>query len=332
MDERSPPLGDLALYLWRLSRPEVWYFSLVPLYVGYVLASHELLPGADLGVEFLDRTATEGSSPAQFVALGQAWLRESWRFLVACLAFGPILWTATLLINDVHDLAGDRLNPRKARSPLVQGLVNRGQAHFAAYVFAGLTLVVAFPIGPTFFLLTGVCVALAWAYSVPPLRLKTVPGADVAVNVFGAGVVGGLAGWSLAAPLSEAPYAFLPQALLVGTAIYIPTALVDFDADRQAGYRTIATAVGRRTAFQIGWWCWVAANVGSLLLSWNAWIIPRAMFPFLAVLVPVLLAEYWFLIGNAKTPSRMLAGITVCSATFLAVNAIFALMYVGWWV
>lgn len=334
MEPEPPPptFGRFLLYLWRLSRPEVWYFSLVPMYVGYVLASRELVPGVDLWIEFLHRAHLEGTTVRDFVATGRAWTLAHGRVVLASLVMGPLLWTATLLINDVHDLAGDRVNPRKARSPLVQGIVDRGQARAAAYVFAALALLVAAPVGIPFLGFTAGCVALAWMYSVPPIRLKTVPGADVAVNVFGAGVLAGLAGWSLAAPLADAPYVFIPQALLVGVAIYVPTALVDYDADLAVGYTTIATRLGRRAAFRLGWWCWVAGNLGALLLASQEWIIPLRMLPILLVFAPVLLGEYWILIGRAEGPTEMLRGITVCSLTFLAVNAVFALMYVGWWV
>lgn len=330
--ERSPTFGEFALYLWRLSRPEVWYFALVPMYIGYVLGSRELFPALDVWLEFARHASEAGATWPEFLDAGRSWLGLSGRFLLGCLVMGPLLWTATLLINDVHDLAGDRVNPRKARSPLVQGLVDAGLAHGASYVFAALSLLVAALTGKAFFAFTAGCVALAWMYSAPPFRFKTVPGADIAANVIGAGVFAGLAGWSLAAPLADAPYIFLPQALLTGVAIYVPTALVDHDADRAAGYTTIATKLGRRAAFRLGWWCWVLANAGSLLLAWNGWFIPRAMLPFLLFFVPLLLAEYRLLIGRAETPNAMLRGITICSATFLAVNAIFALMYTGWWV
>lgn len=333
VEAKGPPgLGEFALYLWRLSRPEVWYFALVPLYIGFVLGSRELVPGLQIVLAFLDLAMAQGATADQFGAMVGAWLDGYWRFLVACLVMGPLLWTATLMINDVHDMAGDRVNPRKARSPLVQGLVDRDWVNAAAYVFALLAMLVAIPVGPYFFGFTAACVVLAWLYSAPPVRLKTVPGADVALNVVGAGVLCGLAGWSLAAPLREAPYEFLPQALLVGVAIYIPTALVDYEADLAVGYTTVATRLGRRPAFLVGWWSWVLANLGSLLLAYNGWFLPRAMLPFLLVFVPVLLAEYWYLIGRSESPGEMLRGITVCSITFLAVNAVFALMYTGWWV
>ncbi|MBI2078308.1 MAG: UbiA family prenyltransferase [Euryarchaeota archaeon] len=327
-----PTVGELFVYLWRLGRPEFWAVSAFPFYVGFLLATHELAPGLGIWTAFAHQAAMDGATGQEFYASLVAWLASAWRFILGALVMGPLLWMATILINDVHDVAGDRANPRKARSPLVQGLVDRAFAHAAAYGFAALSLAVAAFVGRAFLGLTFACLVLAWLYSVPPVRLKTVPGADVAVNAIGIGVVSGLAGWSIGAPLSEAPYGFIPQSLLVVVAIYVPTTLVDHDADRRVGYTTVATKIGRRNAFLLGWWSWVLANLGALVLAWQDWIIPRRMLPFLLVFVPVLLVEYYVLIGKAEGPAEMIRGILISTLTFLAVNLIFALMYTSWWV
>lgn len=332
MERGGTRAWGFALHLWRLTRPEIWVLSWFPLFVGHLLASRELLPGIDVWLEFLALAAGPGATPAQFLHAAWAWFVQEARFLLASIVMGPLLWGATLLINDVHDLEGDRVNPRKARSPLVQGLIERGTAQAWAYALAAAALAASAAVGWTFALLVAGCLALAWAYSVPPVRLKTVPGADVLVNAAGVGVLAGLAGWVLAAPLGEAPFEFVPQSLLVVVAIYVPTTLVDYEADVAAGYRTIATQLGRRRAYLVGFLAWILANLGALLLSWNGWVLPRTMLPFLVVFCPLLVWEYHLLIGRSRHPEELLRGVTVCTFTFLAVNAVFALMYTGWWV
>jgi 4-hydroxybenzoate polyprenyltransferase len=49
VDERGdePALGPSLLALWRLSRPRFWTVSVLPAYVGYVLATRTLVPGLD---------------------------------------------------------------------------------------------------------------------------------------------------------------------------------------------------------------------------------------------------------------------------------------------
>ncbi|HVM45876.1 MAG TPA: UbiA family prenyltransferase [Candidatus Thermoplasmatota archaeon] len=328
----SPNLGELLLYLWRLSRPETWHVSWVPMYVGWVLASREIVPGFELWADFWAGAAETGATSAEFTATLAVWWRLARPLVLASLAMGPLVWTATLLINDVHDLPSDRANPRKARSPLVQGLVSLGWAHAAAYVAAGLALAVALLVHLTFAALLAAALVLAWLYSAPPVRLKTRPGADVLVNAVGVGGLAAFAGWSLARPLSEAPWEFLPQGLLVAAAVYVPTTLVDHDADLAAGYSTFATVLGRRAAYRVGLACWIAANLGALLLSYLDLILPRAMFPLLVIFVPLLVYQYHWFIGRARDGVEMVKGVVLCSLTFLAVNLVFALMYTGLWV
>jgi 4-hydroxybenzoate polyprenyltransferase len=330
-EARPPRVGDLFLALWRLSRPEAWMVSVLPLYVGHVLATRELVPGLAAWAAFWAKASGQGATAGEFWATLMAWLHAATPLMLAMLALGPLAWTATLLINDVHDLPADRSNPRKARSPLVQGIVSAGWAHRAAYVFAVLAVGVGLAVNWRFALLVAACLALAWLYSVPPVRLKTRPGSDLAVNALGIGLLSGVAGWSITASPASFPWPFAPQGLLVAAAIYVPTTLVDHDADLRAGYSTLATHLGPRRAYLVGWWSWVLCNVGALALSWNGLYIPRAMFPLLLIFVPLLLFEYHQLIGRATSSVERVKGIFVCSATFLAVNLVFALMYTGLW-
>ena len=327
----TPSMGDLLLYLWRLSRPEVWLVTILPVYVGYVLASRELVPGLELWTAFWAGAADAGATSAEFRATFAAWWTQARGLVLACVAMGPLVWLATLLINDVHDLPSDRVNPRKAASPLVRGQVALRTAHAGAYVFAVATLAVSWLVGPVFAALVAACLVLAWLYSAPPGRLKTRPGADVLVNALGVGALAGLAGWSLARPLADLPWAFAPQALLLAAAVYIPTTLVDHDADRAAGYRTFATTLGRRRAYLVGFACWVVANVGAVALAWGGLIIPRAMLPLMAIFCPLLVYEYHAFIGRARDPVEMVKGVILCSLTFLCVNLVFVLQYTGLW-
>lgn len=324
-------LGAVLVHLWHLARPEIWMVSVVPTYVGWVLAAGQLLPAMGLWAGVWETATTQGATVDVFLeTLGQtAW--ASLDLLVALTVMGPLLGTATLFINDVHDLPGDRVNPRKEASPLLQGHLSRTLVHRLAYLLAGLGLLLAVSIGWTFTVLVGAAVVLAWVYSVPPMRLKTRPGADVAVNAVGIGVVAALAGWTVARPLAGFPFELLPQGILVGIAVYVPTTLVDHQADLEVGYTTLATHLGPDRAYRLGWWAWVASNLGALLLAWNGWTIPRAMLPLLVVFCPLLLFEYHRLIGQADGAEAMVEGILVTSLTFLAVNVCFGLMYTGLW-
>jgi len=204
-----------------------------------------------------------------------------------------------LLINDTHDVATDRRNPRKASSPLVQGVVSAGWACRTAHLIAALALVGASLVSTTFLVLVATCLVLAWAYSVPPVRLKSLPGGDVLVNAVAIGV-------------------------------YAPTTIVDRKPDLAAGDRTIATQMGAENAYRVGWWAWVAANAGAIVLAGLDRVIPRGFLPVLLVFVPLLLWQYRTFASPDRDPEALVRGIVLCSLTFAAVNLLFALAYTGW--
>ena len=169
-----------AAVLVAVSRPWFWPVSWVPAYLGTVLASHAWLPGrADAG-----------------------------RAMVALLVLGPLVWGAVLAQNDLQDLRSDRLNPRKATAPLVTGALSARRLRVAYRVVTAAALASALVVGPLFVLGVAGVLVLGWAYSVPPLRLKTRPGWDVAVNALVVGVVSPAAGWAITRTPWEFPWQF----------------------------------------------------------------------------------------------------------------------------
>lgn len=289
----------IALALWRVSRPSIWMVSLLPLWFGHLLATRELFPG------------------------------KPWPLVAAAVVMGPLVWGAALAINDACDLASDRQNPRKATTPVVQGRLSPDAVLTFAYSFAAAALLLAATVGLALVALTASFLALAWAYSMPPIRLKTRPGADVATNALGVGGIPLLAGWCVARTLGEFPWPFLGVSLAVAAALYIPTTLVDHDADLAAGEATLATRLGPRGAYRIGLAFWALAATGTVALAAADLVVPRSMLVPLGVLVPVLVTEYHCLIGRAASPQSLVRGIVALSTTFLVPTAVFALLYTG---
>lgn len=282
-----------------LARPWFWLVSLVPYYVGFVLASRRLVPSlADL--------------PA--VAVG-------------AIVVGPLLWLAVLAVNDAYDLDGDRANPRKAVSPLVTGRVTRqaalriGIAAGFVAVAAALTVNVAFAAG------TIVALVLGWLYSAPPARLKSRPGADVAVNALAIGVFGQLAGWVVLRPAGEFPWAMAALGTLVGIALYLPTTIADMRADQASGYATIAVRLGARRTHLVGLTAWSMAAALSVVLAATGHVLPRSMLALEVVMVPVLIAAYRrFVVVHGS-----FRGIVIVATMFLVPAVTFALTYTGVW-
>jgi 4-hydroxybenzoate polyprenyltransferase len=89
--------------------------------------------------------------------------------------------------------------------------------------------------------------AVAWAYSVPPLRLKERPPLDSLANGLGFFLLPFVMGYSLGSNPSALAAKYYLLALSV-CGIHALATAADYDADRAAGQRTFATAFGRRAA------------------------------------------------------------------------------------
>jgi chlorophyll synthase len=273
----------------RLSRPWFWPLGWGGAYLGSVLATHSLVPPA-------------AALPKVAAAL---------------LVLGPLVWTAVLTVNDLHDLPSDRRNPRKATAPLVTGALTPADLwrwHWGSTVAA---LMVATVAGPAFALGTALVLALGYLYSVPPVRLKARPGADVVVNAVVVGVLAPVAGWSLHRPAVDYPPAMALLGLLLAAALYLPTTVIDRAADRVAGDVTSAVRWPPAACYRAGVTLWTTATV--------VWV---ASYPFDArfqiAMAPVLVAVYAVL---ARRPS--IARMAVVLAAFAVPAADFLLAYAG---
>lgn len=281
-----------------VGRPAFWVVSVVPYYVGILLATHRLVPAT-----------------------------QDWpRLAIGAVVMGPLLWLAVLAINDAYDLPGDLLNPRKSKSPLLDGRVTLEDAKHLAHAAAVASLALSLFVGWVFTLGVLFALVLGWAYSVPPVRLKTRAGFDVASNSLALGTFGPLAGWAAVNPdLSDFPWLMALQGTLAAIGLYLPTTLADLEADRAAGFRTIAVRLGAQSTYRLGFAFWIAAAGLSVVLAALDAVIPRSMLPLEIVMVPVLVAAYRRLIG----PGMTFRGVVILATLFLLPCATFALTYTG---
>jgi 4-hydroxybenzoate polyprenyltransferase len=279
-----------------VSRPWFWPVSWVPAYLGTVLAGHAWLPA-------------RGDAP---------------RAAVALLVLGPLIWGAVLAQNDLHDLRSDRDNPRKASAPLVTGALTAGRLRVWYRWIALAAVSGALYVGPLFVLGVVGVLALGWAYSVPPLRLKTRPGWDVAVNALVVGLVSPAAGWSITRAPWDFPWQFGLLGLLFAAALYLPTTVTDVVADSGAGDTTFAVRFGPRLAHRLGVALWGSALAFSLCCAWLGVLVPRSTLTAQLVMAPVLLAAY-----AALTRRPTITRLAVLSVLFGVPTIGFALAYIG---
>jgi 4-hydroxybenzoate polyprenyltransferase len=138
-----------------------------------------------------------------------------------------------------------------------------------------------------------VCTGMAVLYSVPPVRLKAIAGADVLNNSFGYGALTLYGGWAaLGRPLEPMIWLVLAAFFCLFAAFYPLTQIYQYDEDRARGDRTLVIALGKRGAL-----CWAMtlvviafAFLGAALWQYHltAWsaVVLAAFVAWLAVLIP----------------------------------------------
>ncbi len=236
-------------FLLAASRPRFWLYILGPYLVG-------LAAGASTVAEMTSTTA---------------------------IVFGIyFLFPANLMIygvNDVHDFETDRLNPKKrdyellvkpeAHRPLLWTIaVLNGPFIIAAYFFVPYTLPSL--VGFVFFALD---------YSAPPIRAKAIPILDSIFNVLYV-FPGAFAYQMLTGEFP--PWSAFGAAALWTMAMHAYSAILDIEADREAGVNTVATLLGKN---------------GTLFYCLAAWVAAAALsYQYLGYLSIVLGAVYTFLI------------------------------------
>jgi 1,4-dihydroxy-2-naphthoate octaprenyltransferase len=116
---------------------------------------------------------------------------------------------------------------------------------------AGLALAAAFLPG-RFVALYATCLLMSVAYSVPPVRLKAVAGADWVINLAGFGTLTFLAGWaSTARSLTTAGLLLALGFGALFAALYPLTQLYQFDEDLGRGDHTFALALGKKRSLGV---------------------------------------------------------------------------------
>ena len=308
-----------ALDAARFFRPEFWAVSVFPAWVGWCLATGELLPGGGA----LAALVRDGLDASALVA----WSLQRFRAILALLVLGPLLGGSLMVTNDYYDRAIDVFNPKKARSPLVRGTATPERARAWMLGLSIGAIALAFIVDAWFGVAVAFGVALSFAYSAPPVRLKARPLGDVAVNAFGYGALTLLAGWWLGGGLGI-PWGPLLIVVLAITAGYVPTVMMDRDSDARAGLRTTAVTLGLRGSWLIGAIALVGANVTMIGLA----LMGRYVEPsFVLLLLPFFVLEgfAYATLVRRQEPDLIFAGASLVTLALFGNLAAFLLVYTG---
>jgi chlorophyll synthase len=201
-------------------------------------------------------------------------LRSNWHLiLIGLLLTGPLVCASSQAVNDWFDRHVDAIN--EPGRPIPSGRLPGRWGLAIAVIWSGLSLIIATGLGPWGFAATVLALMLAWAYSMPPLRLKE--------NGWLGNAACGLSYESLAwitgsavmmggvMPASES----MVLALLYGIGAHGIMTLNDFKSiagDRQMGVHSLPVQLGATRAAGLA--CWTMALpqaiVIGLLFSWGA--------------------------------------------------------------
>ena len=98
-------------------------------------------------------------------------IRENWLLaLVGIVLAGPLVCATSQAVNDWFDRHVDAIN--EPQRPIPSGRMPGRWGLYLAIIWTGVSLLVALALGPWGFGAAAVGLALAWAYSMPPIRLK----------------------------------------------------------------------------------------------------------------------------------------------------------------
>jgi chlorophyll synthase len=104
------------------------------------------------------------------VASGASADGRLWLVAAGVLLAGPLVCATSQAVNDWFDREVDAIN--EPQRPIPSGRMPGRWGLYVAIAWTLLSLIAAWAIGPWVFAAAAVGLALAWAYSAPPLRLK----------------------------------------------------------------------------------------------------------------------------------------------------------------
>jgi 1,4-dihydroxy-2-naphthoate octaprenyltransferase len=167
-------------------------------------------------------------------------------------------------------------------------------------------------------------------YSVPPIRLKAVAGADWVINIVGFGALTPYAGWaSTGVPITPAGAWMAIAFGFLFAALYPLTQLYQFDEDASRGDRTLALVIGidgslraALVATLLAFWSFARAAIpGTSPIGWG--VLGLALVAWLAVLVPW--ARGWRGMDSSAHKRGMYKALGAWALTDAAVVAAFGL-------
>ena len=234
-----------------------------------------------------------------------------WTLVAGVALCGPLVCGTSQAVNDWFDRHVDAIN--EPHRPIPSGRIPGRWGLGIAIVWSLLSLLVAASLGQWVFYASIVGLAAAWAYSAPPLRLKT-------NGWWGNSAVGlcyeGLPWFTAAAAMLAArpPLEIIWLALLYSIGAHGIMTLNDFKAvegDKQMGIGSLPVRLGESVAAKLA--CVVMAvpqiAVAGLLLHWN-----RPLYA--GIIAAALVLQVFCMVRLLKDPKKYAPWYNATGVTF----------------
>jgi chlorophyll synthase len=194
------------------------------------------------------------------------------RIAVGTVVAGPLVCAASQAVNDWYDRDVDAIN--QPERPIPSGRMPGRWGLGLAVAWSALSLGVSLWLGPAGAVATLAALALAWAYSAPPFRLKRngwIGNAAVGFSYEGLAWVTG-ASILLAPALPSVPVLLLAALYSMGAhGIMTLNDFKSIEGDRRTGIRSLPAALGPAVAAWVACGIMLSAQlvVVALLVQWH---------------------------------------------------------------
>jgi homogentisate phytyltransferase/homogentisate geranylgeranyltransferase len=227
---RRAAVGALGV-LWRFSRPHTLIGTSLSILALYAIAAS------------LDR-ASNGAD------------------LLLTLLAGACVNVFIVGVNQVEDVEIDRLN--KPWLPIAAGELSLEAGRRIVALAAIVPLAMAVTQGARELVAVSVALAIGWAYSCPPLRLKRYPALAAGSITFVRSLVVNLGVWVHVAgtPIAAGVWALTAVTVPFSFAIAVLKDVPDIAGDRRYGIRTFSVRLGPRPVLAVGVGALTVAGIG----------------------------------------------------------------------
>ena len=206
------------------------------------------------------------------VASGSNFFEQAWLILIGLILTGPLVCAASQAVNDWYDRHVDAIN--EPNRPIPSGRIPGTWGFKIAVFWSFLSIVVSFSLGYWGIIATLLAVLLAWAYSMPPIRLKNNGWLGNAACGFSYEGLAWITGAIVVANGKFPAYETICLAILYSISAHGIMTLNDFksiEGDKQFGVNSLPVKLGEGLAAKVSCLTMLTPQiiVTILLFSWQ---------------------------------------------------------------